>query len=433
MGHGLTMVATSDLSGLLRGKGFNAADLDRRLARGVGWTPTNVQITCFDTIADSPFGALGDLLLIPDPETRVRSAIPDGSTLDFLLGDIRTLEGEPWECCTRSLLRAALEQLRKASGLELRATFEHEFMLPGGRGTRAFSLEGFHERGRFLEALFVALEGAEIVPDSALREYGPDQMEVTLPPKPALKAADEAAILREITRITARAMGLSATFTPLLAPTLVGNGVHIHMSLWTPDGRPATYDPDGTAGLSATAGAFVAGILARLNALSALTAPSAISFLRLTPHRWSAAYNNLGAQDREAAVRICPVSARDLEGRRRQFNFEFRATDAAASPHLALAALVIAGTMGIEAGLAAPAPTAEDLSLLAPEALAERDLRRLPGSIDEALIALEADSAFRSRLPKAFPAVYGAHKRGELAHVAPMTEAERFAAYAAVY
>jgi hypothetical protein len=44
-----------------------------------------------------------------------------------------------------------------------------------------------------------------------------------------------------------------------------------------------------------------------------------------------------------------------------------------------------------------------------------------------------ADAAFLATLPPRMPAIYAAHKRGELAHVEPMTEAERFAAYAATY
>ena len=71
-----------------------------------------------------------------------------------------------------------------------------------------------------------------------------------------------------------------------------------------------------------------------------LTAPSAISYERLKPHRWSAAFNNLGLHDREASLRICPITTEDTESTARQFNFEFRAADAAASPYLALAGAV---------------------------------------------------------------------------------------------
>lgn len=428
-----TMICTGDFAGMVRGKGVPTAEFDRRCAGGIGWTPTNVQITCFDTIAESPYGALGDLVLRPDPATRAEVALPGGPAVAFALGDILHLDGRPWECCTRGMLKAAAARLTAETGLELRATFEHEFMLPGGAGTAAFSLAGFAERGAFAEALHAALAGAGIAPDSFLREYGPDQMEVTLPPAPALRAADQAVALREIVRAVARGLGLRATFTPLISPAVVGNGVHIHWSLWDAAGRPVTHDPAGPEGLSAPAGAFVAGILRQARALTALTAPSAISFRRLVPHRWSAAFTNLGRQDREATLRICPVTAADPAARARQFNLEYRAADAAANPHLALAALIEAGLAGIRDGLSPPAATTEDLALLSPAALAARGLARLPADLPEALEALATDTVLRAALPPAMPDIYIAHKRGELAHVAPMTEAEQFAAYAAVY
>ena len=429
----LTMACTNDLAGLMRGKGFATADLDRKIAGGIGWTPTNAQITCFDTIADSPYGALGDLVLWPDKETWARCPLPEGRAMSFLMGDITELDGTPWECCTRSILKRTLARFTEVSGLELRATFEHEFMLLGGSGTRAFSLQGFAEAQPFAEALLLALDGAGIAPDSFLREYGPDQYEVTLPPASPLRAADEAAMLREITRATAAAMGRAATFTPLVGAEVVGNGVHIHLSVWTSDGQPVTHDDDGQDGLSDRASAFIAGILRHLNAVCALTAPSGISALRLVPHRWSAAFNNLGVQDREAAIRICPVSARKPEARHRQFNFEFRAADAAASPYLALAALVAAGTIGLAEDLRTAPATEEDLSLLSPEALSARGLKRLPDSLEAALAAFSADQTFRAAFPDRFPDIYIAHKLGEWAHVADMKVEQRFAAYQSTY
>ncbi len=428
----LLMACTNDFSGLTRGKGFRLSDLDRKIASGIGWTPTNVQITCFDTIADSPYGAFGDLVLRPDSDTYLCAPLPGGNKLRFLLGDIFDLDGNPWECCTRGLLKAALTRFREASGLDLHATFEHEFMLPGGRGSGAFSLQGFAEHQAFAEALFEALASAGISPDSFLREYGPDQMEITLPPAPALRAADEAVVVREIVRATANAMELHATFSPLCAPDIVGNGVHIHFSLWDGD-LPVTHAPSGRDGLSAPASAFVAGILDHLNAVSALTAPSAISFLRLVPHRWSAAFNNLGALDREAAIRICPLTETEFAARARQFNLEFRAADAAASPYLALAGLVSAGTLGLEADLRAASSTAEDLSLLSSTELDRRGLRRLPDSLGSAITDFLADASLLETFPSRTPGIYAAHKRSELAHVEEMADAKRFAAYAQTY
>jgi glutamine synthetase len=433
MDSGLTMACTSDLAGLVRGKGFATGDLNKKIARGVGWTPTNAQITCFDTIAESPYGALGDLVLFPDQDTLAQCALPNGRSMSFLMGDITELDGAPWECCTRSLLKRTLARFEELTGLELRATFEHEFMLPSESRSRAFTLQGFNEAQPFADALLKALEGANIAPDSFLREYGPNQFEVTLPPVPALRAADEATMLREITRSTASAMDLDATFSPLTGSEVVGNGVHIHFSLWTPDGKPVTHDASGQDGLSETASAFIAGILKHLNAVSALTAPSAISAMRLVPHRWSAAYNNLGAQDREAAIRICPVSARDADTRARQFNFEFRAADAAASPYLALAALVAAGTIGVQQRLQADAATVEDLSLLSEAELKTRGLKRLPENLNMALDEFSAATEFLAAFPERFPDIYVAHKLGELAYVADMTDDERYTQYRTTY
>ena len=79
IGEEMIVACCTDLAGKVRGKAFPASQIDKRLRRGVGWTPTNVQITCFDLIAESPFGSLGDLVLMPDEAARVRVDFGDGS------------------------------------------------------------------------------------------------------------------------------------------------------------------------------------------------------------------------------------------------------------------------------------------------------------------------------------------------------------------
>ena len=173
------------------------------------------------------------------------------------------------------------------------------------------------------------------------------------------------------------------------------------------------------------------GILEHLPAIVAFLAPSVVSYERLVPHRWSAAFNNLGVRDREAAVRICPV--RKAGDAARQFNFEVRACDAAASPHLALAAIVHAGVEGIERELPVPEATEEDLSLVSEGILAERGLRRLPGSLGEALDELEASAAVKGWFPEGFLEIYLAHKRHEISVLKDKDGAERCAAYQEAY
>jgi glutamine synthetase len=211
----------------------------------------------------------------------------------------------------------------------------------------------------------------------------------------------------------------------------VGNGVHVHMSLLGESGEPVMYSADGPGGLSPRGGSFVAGIVRHLPALVAFTAASTVSYQRLVPHRWSAAFNNLGLRDREAALRICPV--REDDDVARSFNVEYRAADAAASPHLLLAALVRAGLQGLREHLRTPEPTAEDLALRSETELAARGLRRLPTSLAQALDALEADAVAKSWWPPLLLDVYLKHKRGEIKLLEGLDPEEQAARYARVY
>ena len=432
----LVMVCSPDMSGHTRGKAFPLKDLKQRLTRGVGWVPTNTQITTFNTIADSPFGSLGDLLMIPDPATEVRVDFDDGSPEEhFYLGNVCYTDGAPWECCVRGQLARALGSLHEETGLQLNSAFELEFQfideqIDYGPG---FSLGGFREKKHFGEMYLGALSEAGVEPDSFLREWGEQQYEVTMHPQLGITAADHALIIRELARATAQRLDDPITFTPLRSPNATGNGVHLHMSFVDSNEAPATYDPNGIGGMSEVAGHFVAGILHHLPDIVALTAPSVISYLRLTPHRWSAAFNNLGFRDREASVRICPVA--DLPGLdvSRQFNFEFRAGDSAASPHLQQAAIVYAGLDGVRKAMKPHEPTEDDLSLLTTEELERRGFLRLPETLEQALTRLENANAVKSWFGDLFVDVYLKHKRSELEFLLGKTEEEICAADERVY
>ena len=260
----IVMVCCSDLSGHVKGKGFPLVDLDKRRERGIGWVPTNAQITAFNSIADSPFGALGDLLLVPATDAEAHVDFGDGSPAEhFFMGDILHTDGRPWECCPRGMLSAALASLKSETGLDLQSAFEMEFQFldPNVDYGSGFGLTGFSQKKAFAEAYMAALRSAGVEPDSFLKEWGEQQYEVTMHPQLGVRAADHAVFMRELARATARRMADPITFTPVREPNAVGNGVHIHMSFLDAAGAPATYDPQGPGGLSKVARHFVAGIL----------------------------------------------------------------------------------------------------------------------------------------------------------------------------
>jgi len=429
----LMMACTSDLSGRIRGKGYPLADHEQRCRSGVGWTPANALITCFDTIAPGIYGSCGDLILRPDAAATVNlgEGEPD---LRFSLGNILNLDGSPWVCCTRSLAQAASERLERETGLRALVAFEHEFVLEtqvplGG----SFSLEGFIAGQGLGGRIVAALRKAGMKPDTFLREYGAGQFEITIDPALDVAAADQAVILREIVRHEARRDGHRACFAPLPSPDDVGTGVHVHISLQNTQGRPVAFDATRVENLSDVAGSFVAGIQRHMPAIVALTAPSVASYFRLIPHRWSAAFNNLAARDREAAIRICPLTGPDDETRARQFNWEYRAADATAGPYLVLAALLHAGCQGIVERLPAPRPTDGELDKLTEKDLAASGIQRLPQTLDSALDLLGNDPLVAQWFPSEFLDVYIANKRGEIAYLSGQDKAGICAAYRPLY
>ena len=432
----LVMFCYCDIAGQVRGKGFPSSQLPKRLGTGIGWTPTNIMLTAFGPLAEGPWGPFGDLVLMPDPATEIDVDFGEDHPREhFFLGDVTQTDGTPSDCCPRTFLKGALAALEQRAGLSLLSAFEQEFYYEGAdeRLGSAYNLDAMRRQSTFGEVFVSALLRAGVEPESYLPEYGPRQYEVTYAPALGVASADRAVIVRELARAAAQTLGHPVSFSPAVTPDVVGNGVHIHMSLVDGSGRPVMHDAGAPFGLSETGQHFVAGILHHAPALCAVTAPSVVSYLRLIPHRWSAAWTNVGYRDREACVRICPVEEVTGEPVAPQFNIEFRAADATASPYLALGALVYAGLDGILQKMSAPPITTVDPGLLNEQERAEQGIFRLPQSMDEALDAFAADQAMKTWFSPALYEAYLAHKRCELALLADVERDEICRRYREAY
>ncbi|MGG7675957.1 glutamine synthetase [Pseudomonas sp. WC2] len=434
----MTTLVTTDLIGITRGRSFPTDELEHYQAAGCGWVPANSALTPQDVIASTnPWGAYGDLRLIPDLSSRVTvSNGPDANApaLDFIHGDIRETDGRPWSACPRTLLRDEIERYRDDLGLQVNAAFEHEFNLHAGFAEHlAFSLEAQRQGAEFGGWLLSALRAGGVEPEMFLPEYGKHQYEITCRPTLGVAAADRAVNVREITREIARQMGLDLSFAPKTAADAVCNGVHLHVSLLDLAGQPMLYDAGTSNGLSTLGQHWAAGILHYLPALCAFTAPTPVSYQRLQPHHWSASYACLGQQNREAALRICPTVTLGGKSVAHQFNLEFRAMDATASPHLAMAALLIAGRLGIEQRLALNAITDEIPDSLNDEQRKARGIVALPVSLSQALDCLRDSAALIEWLPKPLLDTYYALKTEELALTEQLSPADLCEHYARLY
>ena len=429
----LIYLVWNDLVGLSRTRGVPAAEYERRKTHGLGWALAGQSMTPFEDLAENPWGPMDEVQQIPDDATRRRLVLrPEHPPLHLVLCDSLNPDGSAWECCTRSFLAAALADLKTETGLDLHIAYENEFgLIREELGWAApFSLDAVRRIAPFADLCVAALIDADLGLETFEPEYGVGQFEITSGPAAGLAGADRVVLTREVVREAARQSGLRATFTPKPAPDAVGNGCHLHVSFRDAEGRAAAYDPDAPGELSAAAASFCAGVQRHLPALCALTAPSPISYLRLVPHHWSCAYDIVGVQNREAAIRICPSPAPDPADRGEAFNIEFRFTDATASPYLAIGAIVRAGLEGIGEELPCPALVDGEPDDMSEDERSARGISRLPTSLQQALDAFEQDEGVNSWFTPTMVEAYTKLKRHEIrlyAESRPERMCERYA------
>jgi glutamine synthetase len=212
------------------------------------------------------------------------------------------------------------------------------------------------------------------------------QAEINVRFNTLLRMADHLQLQKYVVKNVARAAGKTATFMPKPLFEENGSGMHVHQSL-AKGGDNVMYDFQGYGQLSREALNYIGGLLRHGKALMAFCAPTTNSYRRLVPG-YEAPVNLVYSQrNRSAAVRI-PVYSASPKAKR----LEFRPPDPSCNPYLAFSALLMAGIDGIQNRIDPGAPVDEDLFELPPEELAKID--HVPGSLEEALDALEQDHEF---------------------------------------
>jgi glutamine synthetase len=408
----------ADHGGIIRGKAAAANRLAERIESGIGHTRAMMAMSMMDELQPvDGMGPVGEVRIMPDPNTFV--TLPYAFGVAAMLSDQVNPDGTPWEGCARTFLKQAIAELA-AEGYELQAAFEPEFTLGRREGTGlapvdeslCYSATGFHLAHDYIIDLVDALNKQGLEVEHYYPELGHGQQEVPIRHAEALRAADNHVLLRETARAVAIRQGLWASFAPKPLLDQAGNGAHLHASLWS-DGVNAFADRSRPFGLSAVGSRFMAGVLAHLPGLVALTCGSVNSYRRLAPSMWSGAYACYGPDNREAAVRICsPIGASG------SVNLELKPPDSTGNPYLALGGFIHAGLDGIRRELDPGEPLLVDPATLSASERLRLSVVRLPSSLPEALDALEADSVLMSALRPLRATAYLAVKRSEAAHFA---------------
>ena len=342
--------------GLIRGKAAAIEALEGALEAGLGLTVAMQSFTMLDRLApDATFGPVGEIRLVPDLDTF--TLLPYAPKSARMLVDLLQLDHTPWPLCPRSFLKRMIGKAA-ARGLRVVAAFENEFYLarvdnegrfmPFDR-SNCFSAIGMDSVHPIITDIVEALEKQNITVQQYYPELGPGQQELSIQHTDALRAADQQLVVRETVRGVAAGHGVYASFAPKPFPDQAGSGCHIHFSLWdTASDRNELSDPGGLYGISPLGFHAIAGVLAHLRGLVALTAPTINSYRRLQPRFWSSAYSCYGSDNREAALRIPSLFwGREVAST----NVELKPCDASCNPYLALGGLIAACLDGIEHGL----------------------------------------------------------------------------------
>ncbi|MDX2380165.1 MAG: hypothetical protein QNM02_10465 [Acidimicrobiia bacterium] len=259
------------------------------------------------------------------------------------------LDGGRHPQCQRGFVEKTVDRLAQHD-LTAKMSFEIEWMLsvadddsfePATTGP-AYGSTRIVELSDYCVELVRALEARGVPVDQLHPEYAPGQFEVSVGPSDPLRAAGRNVLVRQTIRAVGENEGLRTSFSPAVVAGGVGNGMHLHFSLWNGERNEAA-GGSGPNGMTGRFESFLAGVHDSLPALLAVTAPSVASYVRLQPQRWAGPYKCWGIENREAALRL-------VEGS----NAELKVVDATASPYLVVGSL-------LAAGLRPPSPSANEL------------------------------------------------------------------------
>ncbi|MGW0883717.1 glutamine synthetase [Streptomyces sp. NPDC002671] len=433
------VLAYVDTAGVGRVKTIPTARLEAAVSWGVGMSPVFDTFLADDSIVTTDVlgSPDGDLRLYPDLDRLVVLAAQPGWA--WAPVDRITQEGERHPGCARTFLRRMVTDAAERHGLSFEAAIEVEWVLglgsaPAGEFVPACSGPAYGatrqvELSDLTADLLAACAEQGVDVRQIHPEYAAGQFEISVGALDPVAAADLSVLVRQTIRAVAQRHGLRVSFAPAVSAEGVGNGGHLHLSCRRAGVNLHAGGP-GRYGMTAEAESFVAGVLAHLPALTAVTAPSPASYLRLKPSQWAGVFTAWGRETREAALRMVTGSA----GRQdREANMEIKPVDLAANPYLALGCVIAAGLDGLTAALPLPKEITGDPARLGPEEAAALGVRRLPVSLPEAAREFRADQVLRAALGPVLADAVSAVRLGEAAAVAGLDDAQVAAAYRWVY
>ena len=375
----------TDVLGILKSVSIAPAELEGAFAEGIGFDGSAIE--GFSRLTES------DMLAKPDPSSfQILPWRGDDMPVGRMFCDILLPDGSPSYADPRWVLK---RQLAKAAQQGFYTHPEIEFFLfnetpDEGRDPVPVDNVGYfdhspHPAGQdFRRQAISTLEHMGISVEFSHHEGGPGQQEIDLRYADALTTADNIMTFRLVVKEVALEHGVVASFMPKPFTEHPGSGMHTHVSLFEGDAN-AFYGPGAEFQLSPLARQFIAGLLHHAPEITAVTNQWINSYKRLAGGGEAPSYICWGHNNRSALVRVPMYKPAKGQSTR----VEFRSLDSAANPYLAYALILAAGLKGIEEKYELPAATEDDVWALSDQERRAMGLRPLPGSLEQAIAAME--------------------------------------------
>ena len=350
----------------------------------------------FDASAIAGFGdeTRCDLLLHPDPETLMLLPWrPEHGKVVRMFTSISYPDGTPFECDTRSLLKKAVEDAKKA-GYTFAFGAEQEFYLfeldEKNKPTKIpYDEAGYmdlapEDRGENIRReICLTLEQMGIRPESSHHEEGPGQNEIDFRYSDPLTAADNTMTFQTIVKTVTRRNGVFVDFSPKPLENEPGNGFHINMSV-----KPS----DSSENLCY----MIAGVLDKVVEMTAFLNPTEDSYKRFGMDK-APGYVSWSSENRSQLVRI-PAAVGEYR------RAELRSPDPMANPYLAFTLMIYAALNGLENKL--DLPEAANINLYKADVDTLARFKKLPESLSDACKVAAASEFIKKHIPTAILDIY---------------------------
>jgi glutamine synthetase len=384
----------TDVVGVVKNVTIPAHELPEALISGIWFDGSSVE--GFVRIAES------DMHLRPDLSTyAVIPWLSGEEATARLICDVYTPDGQPFLGDPRAVLRRALEDAREM-GFHYNTGPELEFFLLKPHADGSLIPPQPHDDASYFDApsdmaaglrrqMASTLEALGLQVEAMHHEGAPGQHEIDFRYSGALSTADSAVTLRVALKVIAQQNGLYCTFLPKPVEGINGSGMHVHQSLsYAATGKNAFADPGDPHGLSKIAKHFIAGQLAHARGMCVVLAPLVNSYKRLVAGYEAPVYISWARINRSALIRVPRATGPEST------RLELRCPDPSCNPYLAFAVMLAAGLDGIRRELPVPDATEENIYLIENQRQAKTSV--LPGSLNQALNALEEDKVIQDAL-----------------------------------